>query len=159
MNYIWSPWRMKYIMKQDASKGCVFCDALDLSDGPENLVVHRSKYAFVILNRYPYTSGHVLVVPFVHTPSYENLDPEERAEMMELINQCTRVLRPIYHPEAFNIGANLGTAAGAGIAEHVHFHIVPRWEGDTNFLSTVSNTRVLPETLEDTYWRIKNNWK
>jgi ATP adenylyltransferase len=150
---------MKYIMKEDISKGCVFCNALELTDGPENLIVHRGKYSFVILNRYPYTSGHILVVSSVHTPSYENLDPEERADMMELINQCTRVLRSIYHPEAFNIGANLGAAAGAGIADHVHFHVVPRWTGDTNFLSTLSNTRVLPETLEDTYWRIKKAWK
>lgn len=145
-------------MKNDAADGCVFCDSIKKDDGPTNLIIHRSKFAFVILNRYPYTSGHVLIVPFMHTASYENLTPDARSDVMELINNCTRIIRSIYNPQAFNMGVNLGTAAGAGIVEHVHFHIVPRWEGDTNFLSTLSNTRVLPESLEETYQRFIHAW-
>ncbi|HZW05155.1 MAG TPA: HIT domain-containing protein [Anaerolineaceae bacterium] len=158
MRYIWSPWRMKYIMQQDRSPGCVFCRAQQKEDGLDNLIVARGQRAFIILNRYPYTSGHVMVVPNVHLPSYEMLDPETRSEIMELMTAVTGVLREVYHPEGFNVGANIGEAAGAGIAAHVHFHIVPRWGGDTNFMSSVGETRVLPESLAETYERIAAGW-
>lgn len=127
----------------------------EMEDSAENLVAHRGKRAFVILNRYPYTSGHLMVVPSEHKSNLELLDPETRAEMMELATRCMTVLRKIYNPPAFNMGANIGQAAGAGILEHVHIHIVPRWPGDTNFMSAVADTRVLPESLEDTYARVK----
>ncbi|HHY89195.1 MAG TPA: HIT domain-containing protein [Chloroflexi bacterium] len=158
MNYLWSPWRMKYILKHEPRSGCIFCKALECEDGPENLIVHRGERAFIILNRYPYTSGHAMVVPYAHQPSYEQLDPETRAEMMELVTRITGVLRALYQPEGFNMGANIGAAAGAGVAGHVHFHIVPRWAGDTNFMTSLSNTRVLPEGLEETYRRIAAAW-
>jgi ATP adenylyltransferase len=112
----------------------------------------------VILNRYPYTSGHLMVVPLDHLPNLEELDAQTRAEMMELTTRSMTVLRKIYHPEAFNMGANIGEAAGAGVKQHVHIHIVPRWGGDTNFMSTVGGTRVLPEALESTYERVKNGF-
>jgi ATP adenylyltransferase len=150
---------MKYIMQNEPSSECVFCRAAKLEDGQENLVVARGKQAFVIMNRYPYTSGHIMVVPYVHLPSFENVDAETRAEMMELISRGTQVLRGAYKPEGFNIGANIGAVAGAGIASHVHFHIVPRWGGDTNFMSTLAGTRVLPETLEDSYQRVRQAWQ
>jgi ATP adenylyltransferase len=130
-----------------------------MTDGPENLIVHRGKKAYVILNRYPYTSGHLMIVPFEHCPTIENLEPAVRAEMMELVNTALGVLRKVYGPQGFNVGINLGTAAGAGIAEHVHIHIVPRWVGDTNFMSTVGETRILPEELEITRQRLADAWE
>jgi ATP adenylyltransferase len=124
----------------------------------ENLIVFRGPRAFVILNRYPYTSGHLLVVANSHQPSIEDLDIEIRSEMMELATVCMRVIRKVYQPEAFNLGANIGEAAGAGIAGHVHLHVVPRWGGDTNFMSALAETRVLPEELSETYQRICAAW-
>ncbi len=159
MNHIWSPWRMEYIENNSKADGCVFCELQTVPDGPENLIAYRGKLSYVILNRYPYTSGHLMVVPFEHKPNLEELDPATRAEMMELTALCMTVLRSIYGPEAFNMGANIGEAAGAGVKEHVHIHVVPRWKGDTNFMSTTGNTRVLPEALEDTYFRIKEGFE
>ena len=124
----------------------------------ENLVVFRGHNAFVILNRYPYTSGHLMVVANIHLPSLEDLDAETRTEMIELATNGIQVLRKVYKPEAFNFGANIGKAAGAGIAGHVHLHVVPRWGGDTNFMSTLAETRILPEELNDTYRRVHAAW-
>ena len=157
MNYLWSPWRMTYI-QSEKEKECVFCAELKRPDSLENLIVYRGPRAFVILNRYPYTSGHLMAVPYEHLPSLDLLDAETRAEMMELTNKAIQVLRKIYTPQGFNIGINIGAAAGAGIAEHVHMHIVPRWGGDTNFMSSLANTRVLPESLEETYTRVRQEW-
>jgi ATP adenylyltransferase len=155
MKRIWSPWRMEYIENHEKQEGCIFCNALARADNEENLIIKRGKLAFVILNLYPYTSGHIMVAPTVHQPSLEFLDPDSRAEMMELVSQSIVVLRKVYNPQAFNVGANIGEAAGAGEPGHVHLHIVPRWAGDTNFMSTLGETRVLPEALEQTYKRIK----
>ena len=157
MKHLWAPWRMKFIEKQRSS-GCVFCNILPQSRDPENLVVFRGEAAFVILNRYPYTSGHLMVVANDHQPSFEDLNAAVRAEMMELATKGIQVLRAVYKPEAFNLGANIGEAAGAGIAGHVHLHVVPRWSGDTNFMSTFAGTRVLPEELDETYRRIQSAW-
>jgi ATP adenylyltransferase len=154
MNHIWSPWRMEY-MEHSKVEGCIFCMAQEMEDSAENLIAYRSERAYVILNRYPYTSGHLMVVPFDHQPNLEVLDPETRAEMMELTTRCMTVLRKLYRPPAFNMGANIGEAAGAGVKAHVHMHIVPRWAGDTNFMSAIGETRVLPELLEDTYRRVR----
>lgn len=159
MDTLWSPWRMKYINNSENPGECVFCTEPTREDGPENLIVHREKLCYVILNRFPYTTGHAMVVPFAHQATLEALTPETRCEMMELVNQTIRIMRKVYKPQGFNVGINLGTAAGAGIAEHVHIHIVPRWNGDTNFMSTVGETRVLPEELESTYARLAKAWK
>jgi ATP adenylyltransferase len=137
---------------------CVFCAALSRADSAENLILYRREKAYVILNMFPYTSGHLMVVPVEHQPSLELLSPEIRGEMMELVTGCIEVLKEEYTPQGFNIGINIGTAAGAGIADHVHIHVVPRWTGDTNFMSSLGQTRVLPERLEDTYQRLKNTW-
>jgi len=150
---------MEYIENHGKEDGCVFCRLAALEDSAENLVVLRGKLAFVILNRYPYTSGHVMVVPFQHKPNLEQLDQPTRAEMIELTSRATTVLRKIYNTQAFNVGLNIGEAAGAGVKEHVHIHIVPRWNGDTNFMSTLAETRVLPEALADTWLRIKNGFQ
>ena len=157
MNHIWSPWRMEYIEKSK-EEACIFCLAQENEDGPENLIAFRGVRAYVILNRYPYTSGHLMVVPFDHQAHFEDLDQRTRAEMMELTTHCMIVLRKVYHPEAFNIGANIGESAGAGVKAHVHIHIVPRWAGDTNFMSILGETRVLPEALETTYRRVKDGF-
>ena len=156
MKYLWSPWRMKYFSKKE--KGCILCNVQAQPDGPDNLIIFRGKRAFVILNRYPYTSGHVMVVSVDHRSSLEDLDAEVRAEMMELATVCMRIIRKVYQPEGFNMGSNIGGPAGAGVAEHVHIHIVPRWTGDTSFMTTVGNARVLPEELEETYHRLQEAW-
>jgi ATP adenylyltransferase len=154
MKYIWSPWRMTYIQNHKAVEGCVFCEAQEMPDGIESLILQRDQRSFVILNRYPYTSGHLMVVPYVHVSNLMDLDADTRAEMIESTNRMMHLLTQEYGAEGFNIGINIGEAAGAGITEHVHLHIVPRWTGDTNFMSTLGETRVLPETLEDTYRRL-----
>ncbi len=159
MEHLWSPWRMNYISNQEKPDGCVFCEAARQADSAENLIIYRDQRAFVILNRFPYTNAHLMIVPFSHQPSIEGLDPETRAEMMELVNRAMQMLRAEYQPEAFNVGINVGAAAGAGVTDHVHIHVVPRWPGDTNFMSTVGETRVLPEDLSETYRRMAERWK
>ncbi len=160
MKYIWSPWRMTYIQKHKEDEAdCVFCEAQELPDGPESLILYRGQRAFVILNRFPYTSGHVMVVPYKHDPSLEGLDASTRTELMELATQILSILSKEYHAQGFNIGINVGEAAGAGIIDHIHLHVVPRWSGDTNFMSSLGETRVIPETLEDTYLRLREAWE
>jgi ATP adenylyltransferase len=158
MKHIWSPWRMKYIRDHQTPKGCIFCDAVKHEDGVENLIVKRGSLAFVILNMYPYTSGHVMVVPYQHVGTLSELDPEALAEVMELIQQSIQAINSVYKPEGYNVGANLGAVAGAGIADHVHFHVVPRWGGDTNFMTAIGEARVLPEDLRETLAHLKAAW-
>jgi ATP adenylyltransferase len=155
MKHLWSPWRMTYISNNKKEAGCVFCIAQAKADDAENLIAFRGKLSYVILNRFPYTSGHLMVIPFAHVSNLEELDAETRAEMMELTTRCMAVLRELYKPHGFNMGANIGEAAGAGVLGHVHIHIVPRWAGDTNFMSAVGETRVLPESLEDSHKRVQ----
>jgi len=155
MKHLWSPWRMTYIENNKKEEGCVFCNAQAQADSAENLIAFRGKYSYVILNRFPYTSGHLMVIPFNHVATIEGLDSDIRAEMMELTSRCTTELGKIYKPQGFNVGINMGEAAGAGVLGHVHIHIVPRWAGDTNFMSAVGETRVLPESLEQTYDRVR----
>jgi len=159
MNHLWSPWRMSYILNNKNEEGCVFCHAQEQADGCENLILHRGQLSYVILNRYPYTSGHLMVVPYEHCATLEDLPVQARAEMMELISNCVQILTIEYQAQGFNIGANLGGAAGAGIPQHVHFHVVPRWQGDTNYMSAIGSTRVVPEALEESYQRVSNAWK
>ncbi len=159
MQRLFSPWRKPYIQRDKSKEtGCVFCRALKEEDGPGNLIVRRGKTTFVILNRFPYTSGHMMILPFEHVARLDDLDAATRSEMMELQNQAVIVLGQVYKPEGFNLGANLGAAAGAGIEEHLHLHVVPRWVGDTNFTATVGELRVLPETLEETWQRVHAAW-
>jgi ATP adenylyltransferase len=159
MKHLWAPWRIKFIQRAARDEKCIFCNALEKTDGVENLIVFRGQRIFVILNRYPYTSGHVMVVPIDHRATYADLDKTDRAELMEGINTATKVIGEVYHADGFNVGANLGSAAGAGVTGHVHFHVVPRWGGDANYMSTVGEVRVIPESLEDTYRRLKENWR
>jgi ATP adenylyltransferase len=157
MKWIWSPWRMKYIEGHGKETGCIFCKALRQSD-EEALIVARGRHAFVILNRYPYTGGHLMVVPVEHVDSIDKLPEETWLEMFALLKQSLAALRTAYRAPAFNLGSNIGEAAGAGVADHVHLHVVPRWSGDTNFMSVLGEVRVLPESLEETWKKIRAVW-
>jgi ATP adenylyltransferase len=150
---------MAYIEGHDAENSCIFCDYQTQDDGVDNLILHRGQRAFVILNRYPYTNGHMMVVPNVHKPSLDDLDAATQTELMHLMSSSVSVLRRVYGAEAFNIGANIGVAAGAGVVGHVHMHVLPRWSGDTNFMATTADTRVIPESIEDTYNRLLVGWQ
>jgi ATP adenylyltransferase len=159
MEHIWSPWRYRYIASADKQAGCVFCRVQQESaDDRESLVVYRGRLNFLILNLFPYTSGHAMVVPYEHTASFASLDRATTAEMMEVAKRTEVALGAEYNPDGFNIGMNLGRSAGAGVADHLHLHIVPRWAGDANFVSVVGETRVLPEDLTTTYDRLKKHF-
>lgn len=158
MKYLFSPWRLKYIQTGKQVDGCVFCSALEHQDGPENLVVARGALSFVILNRFPYTSGHMMVLPYEHVAQLNEVHADTRAEMIEFCAQATQILETVYNAQGYNLGANLGAAAGAGIEYHLHLHVVPRWNGDTNFMTAVGGTRVLPQSLSESYTQIKTAW-
>ncbi len=158
MDHIWTPWRMKYILENHDDNRCIFCLAAESQEDEENLVFYRGKHVFMILNRYPYTSGHVMSIPYAHEARLQDLTEATRTEMMSLVTKAVEVIQSVYGPDGFNIGLNLGKMAGAGVADHLHTHIVPRWAGDTNFMSSVGETRVLPEALTDTYQRVKETW-
>lgn len=158
MKRLWSPWRMAYIESLDQEPGCLFCNRLAQVDGPENLILYRGRHAFVILNRFPYTTGHMMLVPNAHEASLDALGEDVLAELMMLAARALKVLRAAYGAQAFNLGANIGQAAGAGIVDHVHFHVLPRWPGDTNFMTTTAETRVIPDSLEATYQRLYDLW-
>ena len=162
MDRLWSPWRSEYIASGNAdseSRGCVFCDIYrDAQNDERNFVVHRATHAFVVLNRYPYTSGHLLIVPNEHVGELESAPKPATDEMMDLTKQSATFLREVYRPEGFNVGMNLGKVAGAGIADHIHIHILPRWGGDTNFMTSIAETRVLPEALATTYQKLRKKF-
>jgi ATP adenylyltransferase len=150
MERLWAPWRMQYI-GQEKPKGCVFCDKPQAGDDRAARIVRRGKLAYVMLNAYPYNSGHTLVVPFAHLSCLEDLPPDTLHEMMDLAQQCVRAFKLVFKPEGVNLGFNLGAAAGAGIADHLHLHLVPRWAGDTNFMPVVADVRVIPQALDQAY--------
>jgi ATP adenylyltransferase len=150
MKHLWSPWRLEYLI-EPKTEGCIFCHAAESDHDRENLVLLRGERAFVILNRFPYNNGHFMVVPYSHVPSLEDLDEPVLTEMMLLLNRGLGALRAIMSPDGFNVGANLGQVAGAGIEDHVHLHAVPRWAGDTNFMPVVGDMRVVPQTWLQTY--------
>lgn len=155
MDRLWTPWRFDYIRSlAGAEEGCVFCGILAADRDCDNLVLHRGKSAFIILNLFPYTSGHILIVANRHIPFLRDAQLEELHELLELAQRCERALQNEYQPDGFNLGFNLGRAAGAGVAHHLHMHILPRWTGDSNFVSVVGETRVLPEDLPRTYQRL-----
>ncbi len=155
---LWAPWRIEFI-RGPKENCCFLCGNEAPSDSPEEeLIVWRGKTAFVILNRYPYNSGHLLIAPYAHLDRLSKLSTEERSELMELASQSELVLTRLMKPSAFNVGFNLGAAAGAGVADHLHMHIVPRWVGDTNFMPVISDTRCVPEALVDTAKLIRENW-
>ncbi len=154
MDYLFTPWRMEYILSAK-KPGCIFCDMLEAGDDRELLIVHRGQLAFLVLNKYPYNNGHFMAVPYRHVDTLEDLAPEEMTEIMMLAALGMRGLRQAARPEGFNLGINVGAAAGAGVKDHIHLHVVPRWVGDTNYMSVLSDTRVIPQMLADTYDQLK----
>lgn len=154
MDRLWSPWRLAYVTGTSDAQGCVFCDAQG-SEAAAPLVLFRGKHCYVILNLYPYNNGHLMVVPNRHVPSLAGCSPEELTEMMGLTRLAELVLSEAYHPQGLNVGINIGRPAGAGVVDHVHVHAVPRWTGDTNFMSVVGQVRVLPEELDETARRLR----
>ena len=154
MDFLWSPWRLEYVTSSKPDTGCVFCDA-PRPPHPDSLIVYERKTCYIILNKYPYNNGHVMVVPYRHTPSLAALTAEERYEMADLQALCEKALVEAYTPHGINVGVNIGKPAGAGVLEHVHVHLVPRWNGDTNFMTVVGTTRVLPEDLHESAVRLK----
>ena len=155
MDYLWTPWRYRYVAEVKNLVGCVFCNAHTANQDEEWLIVQRAVKNYVILNRYPYTSGHVMIVPYAHTADFSGLERDTLAEMMLLTQRVQAAIDDVYHPDGFNLGMNLGRSAGAGIADHLHMHLVPRWTGDTNFMTTVSETRLEPEELSTTYTKLR----
>ncbi len=152
---LWAPWRMAYIREHGRRESCVFCEAPRQGVSAESLVVYKGAKSYVILNKYPYNSGHLMVVPYRHVSEFEDLTLEEMGEMMLLVRASVRALRRAYRPHGFNIGMNLGEAAGAGIAGHLHIHIVPRWVGDTNYTTILAGVKVLPQSLEEAWKTLK----
>jgi len=158
LDVVWAPWRLSYVTADDSSSGrehdrkhdgehCFICQAVVDSETPERFVVGQSEQTIAILNRFPYNNGHLLVAPRLHCPSLNTLTPSGRAELTEQINRWVNVLDEVLHPEGFNVGLNLGRVAGAGLPGHLHWHIVPRWHGDTNFMAAISDTKVIPQSL------------
>jgi len=156
LDYIWSPWRYTYLTAAKEGSACIFCAMAAANKDEETLIVFRSEHNFVVLNRFPYTSGHLMIVPYVHTADLAGLSEPAAAEMMALTRTASRHLKTLYRPEGLNLGMNIGESAGAGIAGHIHMHLLPRWTGDANFLSTIAETRVLPEELSVTWRRVKD---
>jgi len=155
MDYLWTPWRYAYVSGTERAAGCVFCEAAKEKDDAKARIVHRGGHCFVILNTYPYTPGHVMIVPYTHLDEFLILKPKAAYEMIALSQRMETLLRKLYRPDGINLGMNIGKAAGAGIAGHIHMHVLPRWVADANFVSVVGETRVLPETLEVTWQKLR----
>ncbi len=154
MERLWAPWRLEYITGEK-TEGCIFCEFPKRDEDQKHLILHRGRQAFVIMNAFPYSNGHLLIAPYAHTGSFGDLTDDQNLEMMRLAQASCRILREIARPDGFNIGLNIGTAAGAGIADHVHMHVVPRWNGDTNFMPVLGDVKVIPEALHTTYGKLK----
>ena len=152
---LWAPWRMAYI-EGARGEGCLFCDKPCEADDRKNLILHRGPLTYVVMNLFPYANGHLMIVPYRHCADLGQLSPEESLEIMQSAQRCTQVLQRAFRAEGFNIGFNLGKVAGAGIADHVHLHVVPRWMGDTNFMAVLADTKVMPEYLEASYQKLQS---
>jgi ATP adenylyltransferase len=157
MEQIWAPWRIQYI-EMEKPAGCVLCEKPAQNRDEQCYILYRGRQNFVIMNSYPYNPGHLMVATCRHVASLDELTSDELGEHFEIVSRCTKLLREVFNPQGFNIGINLGRVAGAGIDEHVHTHIVPRWQGDTNFMPVISNIRVVPEALAETYQKLKDRF-
>jgi ATP adenylyltransferase len=155
MDYLWTPWRYRYIADAAKAEGCIFCEAVAANDDRKTFIVFRAKRNYIILNRFPYTSGHVMVVPYEHVGDFSAADSDTVCEMILLAQRVRGALEKSYHPEGYNLGMNLGRAAGAGVLGHLHLHVLPRWSGDSNFMTVVGETRVEPEDLSTTYEKLR----
>ena len=158
MERIFAPWRIRYIMSPK-HEGCIFCDFPKENRDEERLIVYRGEKCFVMMNNYPYNPGHVMVAPYRHVGSLEELDESEALEIMKLSQRAVKVIRETMDPDGFNIGINLGKVAGAGIEDHIHLHIVPRWNGDTNFMPVIADVKIIPEAVEETYKKLRSGFE
>ena len=158
MDTLWTPWRSTYLKQKRDPGSCIFCEAATSSEDDRTLVLHRASHCFVMLNRYPYTSGHLMIAPYAHVSRLNGIDEETSAEMMRLLRVAETAIEDAYRPDGLNLGMNLGEAAGAGIEQHIHMHVLPRWKGDANFMTTVAEVRVIPEALEETYSKLKGRF-
>jgi ATP adenylyltransferase len=159
MDYLWSPWRYRYVSRAGPGDACIFCQKAAEHKDTENFILHRGGHNFVLLNLYPYTSGHLMIAPYQHVATLADAAPEALAEMIELARTAETHLRSVYKAAGLNLGMNIGECAGAGVAGHIHMHVLPRWAGDANFMTTVGETRVLPEDLATTYQKLAVAWK
>lgn len=155
MDELWAPWRMRYILNAEKKKGCFLCSEIKEDNDRKNHILFRGKHSYVIMNIYPYNNGHLLVVPYGHVPDTDGLKPEELTDLMKTTQASVNILKRAMNPEGMNVGINFGKAAGAGLPEHMHVQIVPRWNGDTSYITVFDNTRVIPESLDDTYEKLK----
>jgi len=153
MKVLWAPWRIEYILSEK-EKGCIFCPGEDRSRDKERLILHIGEYSIVLMNKFPYNNGHLLVAPKRHISDINDMNEHETAEVFDMIKYSIRVLKKVMNPDGFNVGLNLGKVAGAGIEEHLHFHIVPRWNGDVNFMTVLGEVRVIPEHIRQTYEKL-----
>ena len=158
MKQIWAPWRMEYI-RMEKTEGCVLCDKPGENNDETNHILHRGAYNFVIMNMYPYNPGHLLIAPYRHIAGIDEMNTEERNEHFEIVSRCISLIKEEFNPGGLNVGINMGKVAGAGIADHVHTHVVPRWQGDTNFMPVIGETRVIPQALIETYRFLKGKFK
>jgi len=154
MDVLWAPWRMEYILSTNKDQGCIFCPGKDRTQDEDRLILHVGEKTMVMMNRYPYNNGHLLVAPVRHVASLDQLGPEEILDLMLTVRRWIDVIKREMRPEGFNVGLNLGRVAGAGVEEHMHFHIVPRWNGDTNYMTVLGEVRVIPEHLKQTYKKL-----
>jgi ATP adenylyltransferase len=159
MDRLWSPWRYRYVSTAEPTDACIFCVKSQQQNDVENLILHRGPHCFVLLNLYPYTSGHLMVAPYAHAPTLEEIDEETATELMLLTRASQARLRSVYRAPGFNVGMNIGACAGAGVAGHIHMHVLPRWGGDVNFMTTVGETRVLPEDMSETYRKLSQAFR
>lgn len=156
MENLWAPWRGKYVANVGKIKGCFLCQHLKLKDTRKSLILYKGKHSFIILNKFPYNNGHLMIVPIKHMKNLEDLGDEELNEIFSLARRIIPILKKVYRPQGFNIGMNLGVCAGTSVAEHMHLHIVPRWKSDTNYMPVIGGTKIIPESLEESYRKIKS---
>jgi len=155
MKVLWAPWRMDYILSNEKGEGCIFCPGDDRGQDKERLILYVGSLTMVMMNRFPYINGHLLVAPIRHIPDMEQLSNEENLDLMIMVRRSINILKKVMSPEGFNVGLNLGQVAGAGVKDHMHFHIVPRWNGDTNYMTVLGEVRVIPEHIRETYGKLK----
>jgi ATP adenylyltransferase len=160
MERLWAPWRAKYIdsIDTEANSGCIFCD-MQGEDDEDSLILHRSEHCFVVMNLYPYNNGHLMVIPYRHVADLSELSDEEKSELLSLASKVMKAIREVMRAEGFNLGINLGRVAGAGVEGHIHLHVVPRWNGDTNFMPVIGKTNVISESFKSTYDKLKKYWE
>jgi ATP adenylyltransferase len=154
MKVVWAPWRMEYVGSDQANEGCIFCPGHGRSQDQKKLILYRGDWSIVLMNRFPYSNGHLLIAPLRHISSFDSLSPDEKLDLLNMVERAVSVLKEVMDPAGFNIGMNLGKVAGAGVEDHMHFHIVPRWSGDTNYMTVLGEVRIIPEHIRATYEKL-----